>query len=245
MKALHSIERDYYRCTPLGLQARLTAQGEVRRVIDTILALGDPEFNFLLAERVLWRNAYPSYSKRSHVRWRLKLLVEQGLIEHVEEAGRQHLDVITLSPEGHNYLTQIYQRRGEKPPPFVRAPRLDQSTHHLLVVESALRILARSGHKFVLLLGDEELRSRSRLGRTMLAGSRDETLPDGRLFYRDISTGQIASIDIEILVSKYSDDQIRKKYSELPLNRTLFFACGSRLCKRAQALTGHRPILLG
>lgn len=245
MKALHSIERHSYRIAPRAIAyIHDTADGETRRVLNAIRALGGLGSMLWVDERSLWEHAYPTYRKRSHVRWRLKQFVEKGLLEHREETPPKRLLLIKLSDKGREYLLRSYQRRGSKPPPFVRPPRLDQAVHHLLVLESALRILAQSKHTFVLLLGDEELRSRSRMGRILAAGMQDEALPDGRLYYRHFATNQIDHIDIEILTSKYSDEQIRKKYAQLPHGRTLFFACGPRLCQRAKLLTGHTPILL-
>lgn len=113
------------------------------------------------------------------------------------------------------------------------------------MVEASLQILSDSNAHFLRLLGDESLRSLSRGGRAIAAGSRDDALPDGRLFYRPAGEGNTPSrVDLEILVSKYTDAQIRKKYDELGPSGTLFFAPTARLCQRVVALGYPRPRLI-
>lgn len=209
-----------------------------------LAAADDPVLDTWVPEQELWHEVFSNYSKVRHVRHRLKRLADDGLIDRRRTRPPRSTVVVSLGQLGRERLEQHYAKYGRKLPEPTRPPRLDQSIHHLLVVAASIQILQQAKGRLLRLLGDESLRSSARSGRTMEAGSSDVKLPDGRLTFRGRGAGDPTRIDIEILVSKYTNEQIQAKIDELGPTGTLFFAPTSRLCERTYDLTGVRPILL-
>lgn len=242
LSVLRSVEYALYRPGP----ARFSydpLSGEMKRVLESMeqyMAMtGEPN----VPEPWLIRYVLSGYARPRDARRKLNQMVLKGVLEQEQPRSRRRLTLVTLTKLGHDEIERWYAARGRRAPTPTRAPRIDQSVHHLLVVEAALRILTRTGGKFVRLYGDESLRSATRKSIQTEAGSTTEPLPDGRLIYRE-EGGKLRKIDIEILVGKYTDEQIVTKYKTLAPAGTLFFACTRRLCERARKLAGVRPLLL-
>ncbi len=124
-----------------------------------------------------------------------------------------------------------------------RPPRADQIVHHLLVVAALVELLAvRPGAELMTLAGDEDLRSESRRSQRMVRGARIALLPDARITLR-AADGALEEIAVEILVSKYTSDDIRAKHTALPVG-THYYAPTARLCRRVAALGCPTPRLL-
>ncbi|HEX7071401.1 MAG TPA: hypothetical protein VF190_11370 [Rhodothermales bacterium] len=216
----------------------------MRRVLRALYAGGFHDVERWVEESPLAAAAFPGTEDVYYVRYRLKQLAAAGLLERCRSPELRGVLVASLSQAGENSLLAEYRRRGRATPRLTRPPRLDQSIHHLLVVAASINVLLAANARFTRLEGDEDLRSQSRQGRRLTAGAADVAIPDGRLTYRVPGEAATRRADIEILVSKYTDEQIKKKYAELLPSGTLFFAPTRRLCDRVEALVGRRPVLI-
>lgn len=185
--------------------------------------------------------AYPGIKDLHAVRFRLRKLAAQGLVELQEYPTPRVTDVALLTSRGADILSRSCQRQGIPPVTPIRQPRPDQLAHHLLVVQAALLVLQTTRGTLVRFWGDEDLRSEARQGRKMRRGD-DEKLPDGRLLFR-LPNGFQQVAEFEILTSKYTDATILKKYDELA-EGTIFASPTRRLVDRMESLTGYRPLLL-
>lgn len=241
LKALRAQEQWVYTLSVAA--SSLATQPEALRVVAVMREYMGTTGRLGVPEAWLIKRALPTYADPLNARWRLHQLVKQGILKRERTRPRGQQTLLTLAPAGHKKLIERNQLRGLAYPTPTRPPRVDQSVHHLLVVEAAVRILDHTKGHFVRLYGDESLRSAARKGRQLRRGDQEEILPDGRLLYRT-ADGKRRKVDIEILVSKYTDTQILKKYESLAPAGTLFFACTPRLCDRTQRLVAHRPILL-
>lgn len=241
LNALRATERWVYRPGPGALTP--PDRPETGRILDCVRYYLSSTNEPAVPEPWLIHSALPGYSRMRNARWRLNELVRCGVLERERTRPRHFLTLVTLTRLGHAELVQRHAQMGREFPAPTRAPRTDQGVHHLLVVEAATRIMQRTRGDFIRLYGDESLRSASRKGRRMETGNDTEPLPDGQLIYRS-RDGQDRSVNIEILVSKYTDAQILRKYATLGPSGTLFFACTRRLCDRVHRVTGRRPILL-
>ncbi|MDQ6828121.1 MAG: hypothetical protein M3081_04565, partial [Gemmatimonadota bacterium] len=182
---------------------------------------------------------------RDHIHRRLDAMVTRGLLvrRNLPSAGTVTLIVPTRAGE-QEWSRLMTARAGRPIAALSRPPRHDQAIHHLLTVQAALMLL-RTGGRLLALLGDEALRSRTRRGVRFERGIRAGSLPDGRLYYLEgvgiDSTKVRRSIDIEVLVSGYSDKAIRTKVANLPPTSTRFFVPTARLRDRVHDLTGVEP----
>lgn len=243
LAVLRASEVWMYRMTEQSRQAAATLGGWRRRVLVALHGAEDGYTDRWVPEPAVFGDALSGYSNERDARARLTAMVKSDLLERTKSRPSRHLDLVTLAPRGEDHVAQQYRSKGRRAPLPTRSPRVDHSIHHLLVVEACAWILRDEGGRFVRLWGDEDLRSQARRGRRMSAGTTEESLPDGRLLYAT-RAGERRRIDIEIIVSKYTDEQIQAKYEELDGRRTLFFATSPALCERVLDLTGHRPLLL-
>lgn len=189
----------------------------------------------------VWEEAFPGYSDRSHVRQRLNALQKQDLIRILTYPSPGRIHAFELGEKGLATLNEGRNERGEQRFEATLAPRLDEAVHHLLTVQAACYIVCATKGDVIRLWGDRDLRSETRQGRTLEADVHDVKLPDGRLVYRSPG-GKEQTVDVEILTSKYTDEDIRQKYQELHPD-TLFFTPTERLADRTEALVGKRPFV--
>src|SRR5690606_23454985 len=113
--------------------------------------------------------------------FRLRALVEGGLLDSESFPSGWHTKIVTLEEAGAKVLAAASRDTGAPPPHICPPPRLDQAGHHLLTVQTALLVLYRTTGRVIRFLGDESLRSESRRGQRSRRGRSTEQLPDGRL----------------------------------------------------------------
>lgn len=192
-------------------------------------------------EDAIWRARFQRWSHRRNVRAQLSRAVREGYLERKPFRQHRTLSIVALSDEGEQALRARYTEAGHPAPFIVRYPRPDHIEHHLLAVEASLHILKNTQSQFLRLMGDEDLRSQLRAGTIFEAGHQEErALPDGRLFLQN-QQGRRHSVDIEIFVSNYTDEQIQAKYEALKDLNCQFYAPGQAFCDRVEGLTGVRP----
>ena len=196
-------------------------------------------------ESELVKHVYPGIVRPAEVRHRLKKVVKAGYLERRQ--AERHLGavpVVELTTKGAETLSspRIFHLDGHTPR-LTRAPKQRNVVHHLLLVLAASEILVEQGAKLQQLFADEDLRSEKLKGRQTTAGDASAPLPDGKLLY-ELPSGEVGSQEIEVLVSKYTTADIRKKYSELAPHGTRFFTISRRLRKRVVGLGLPAPELL-
>lgn len=235
-------DRTEYRLTPMGeYEAANTNSVPTRRALVAIAKLSSGRTGWA-GEDAVWTEAYPGYSDRHAVRHRLKKYHDEGLVEINAYPSPHVTHAISIRRGAFKKLNRALARRGTAPLDLVRVPRVDQTGHHLMTVQAALLILNSTDGTLVRFQGDEDLRSKSRKGRRIRAGTRDDSYPDGRMTFRD-RDGTERRSDIEILTSKYTDQVICKKHEGLEAG-TIFAAPTARLADRVETLTGRRPLIL-
>lgn len=249
-KSLRTRERHLYQITDEGCSVVAQLHAAERRpgpvTVSVLGALVDatmPGSDIWLEEDELWSRALPHWQHRSKVRQRLRKLESRDLVTHRETSRNGEVEVFSLSREGEKRLKGWFHQRGLPAPRFTRPPGIRFFAHHLLTVQGAALLRRATGFKFIRLLGDEDLRSDLRTGRTMTTGTSDPLLPDGRLRLgrRQGDRSEILEWDIETLTGGYTDEKIREKLQALDPDTTLFVGPTTSVCDRAERLTGHRP----
>lgn len=244
MSALQGMHRHLFRLTQRGERSAPHLNGWRRRVVIAIHKEGKAAHEGWVTEDLIWSEALQGYSHRRNVRARLRKLVAEGGLETKETKPKNEIQLLTLSPSGEDFIKESYIKEGDSFSNFTRTPRVDHAIHHLLSVEATIVLLNATNGTLLQLKGDEDLRSESRRGRSLAKGEKDVKLPDGLLIYKE-EGGAVREVELEILVSKYSDEQILEKYEEFDPSKVLFFAPTVALRERTKALTGFAPLLLG
>jgi hypothetical protein len=249
--ALRVTERFRYRPHPQAVNTGPAASPEGRRVLLAVARHAAASDDGWVDEDCLLPALYPHIVKPKHARYKLRAHVAAALLEEIEYGVvpltlYEHVpvvEVVTLAAAGATAVAEWYASKGYKAPPATRSPRPDQAVHHLLVVCASLAILREhTGRQLLQLWGDEDLRSQTRVGRVAQAGVAQAALPDGRLRFID-ADGTPGTVDIEIIVSDYSDAKIVAKYTELAPG-TRYFGPTPRVCERVSRLGYAMPDLL-
>jgi len=229
--------------TPEAKSQAARLDGDVAIAVQAVARASDVAIDGWAVEKVVQSESAWATWKRHHVRLRLREAVDAGLLERRWEGHHGRMMMVTLEPTGAAKLAEVQKRFGYRYVAPTRPPRLDAVIHHVLVVEASSWELSNRGAKFLRLLGDESLRSMSRKGRILAAGARDESLPDGRLRMQEPGRTTATWLDIEIIVSKYTDEMIQSKCTELDPLTTAFYVPTLRLQRRVERLTGLIPHL--
>lgn len=249
-QSLRARERDLYQITEDGRTAVARRHSTGRSsgpatasVLEVLADATTSGSDAWLEEDELWRRALPHWQHRSKVRQRLRKVEGRDLIAHRETASNGQVEVFQLSREGEERLRRWFHERGLPTPRFTRPPGVRFFAHHLLTVQGAALLRRATGFEFIRFLGDEDLRSDLRTGRTMTTGASDPLLPDGRLQLgrRYGDRIEILEWDIEALTGGYTDEKIREKLQALDPGTTLFVGATTSACDRAERLTRHRP----
>jgi hypothetical protein len=214
---------------------------EARRIV---AALAAPRR--WIEESELHAAAYTGTADRYYVRHKLKSLVRAGLFEVRPLRDPHFVPVVALAPPGRWCATREEARRGYTLSTLSDGPREDELVHHLLLMEAVLRILRKTGGELISLTGDAALRRRTRRGRRTRLGDLLDPVPDAELTTA-VDNPNAASLQrhtIEVLVSKYSDRELKAKYRAKWAPNALFVAPTAALCDRVEQLVGRRPDLL-
>lgn len=220
------------------------SEGELRRALLAVVGQADEGLGGWADERLIWKSDIIGPYHLWNIRSILKKWIGRGYLERRLSQTKGQVFMFTLEPKGRETLDQWSRRFGRTHPTPTRPPRLDSSVHHLLVVEASIREIAMRQARFLRLLGDEDLRSLTRKGRRMQAGVADQALADGRLRMMEPGALQPVWLDIEILISKYTDEAIKAKYKDLDPATVVFYAPTEKLIGRVERLVGARPHLL-
>lgn len=227
-----------YRLTALGSHQAARAQGEMRKALFGVYQAQDAT-GWADERLIVDGNLLPYHTW--NVRSILKRYVTAGYLERKRSRSRHHVPMVTLTEIGVGLLEKAAHKEGHPMEPATRPPRLDNAVHHLLVIESAMAEARRRKAGIRKIWGDEDLRSRQRKGKK--AQGQHGALPDGRIVFEPL-IGAPFEVDLEVLISKYTDVQIAEKYACLGPD-AVFYATTSRLCLRVAGLVGKRPFLLG
>lgn len=251
-RALRYHERTLYRLTDAGLTGLGESTGTHRRALLAIHGSASRSLDGWSDERTIWFASYPRVSAVRVARAHLTQLVRSREAERRPTRQRHHVPAYSITDEGTAALRQSCEESGgaatsdpfgtECPSP-TRPPRPDQAIHHLLLVSAAASVLYDRRATLLLLRGDEDLRSQTRVGRTIVEGDSLGKLPDGRLQYLRPDRPGVETVDIEILIANYSDEQIASKYAVLAPG-TLFFAPTADLCHRVRESGLSEPGLI-
>lgn len=244
LKALRSAERTVYKLTKDGEALVASASGDM---LDEAIALAVrnhvmPGTGGWACLFDIWEEALPGWSHQRNVRHRVRRLVEADLLEEMETRPPRHLALLRVTDAG-LALIRNEERTSRRPAiNSTRPPRLDQAVHHLLVLLAAAQLADTRDLAVHSVWGDEELRSRTRRGREATPGSRFPALPDGRVTFVDEEGGRTEAA-IEVIVSGYTDPQIRNKYDALPAT-TVYAVVSRNLADRIVGLGLPRPLLV-
>jgi len=248
LRVLRTAARRVYR--PAGALTDWASADERKESWRVGAALGQPkahEAASWIEEAQVHALAFPRTNDRAYVRHRLKKLVQAGLFESRSLRDPQFVRVVTLTPAGRRRAMSDDARQGHTISTLSDAPREDEIIHHLLLMEAVLRILCRENGELESLRGDAALRRRNRRGRRTRLGDLLDPVPDAELVYfvdqPDSGAGLRCQV-IEVLVSKYSDRELRAKYRAKWAEAAMFVAPTAALCDRVERLVGRRPELL-
>ncbi len=197
-------------------------------------------------ESQIHARAFSGTADRYYVRHRLKRLARAGLLEVRSLRDPHFVPVVALAPPGRWCAVREAARRGHTLSTLSDGPREDELVHHLLLIEAVLRVLRQTGGELVSVSGDTALRRRSRRGRRTRRGDLLDPVPDAELTISVDSPNAVSlhHQTIEVLVSKYSDRELKAKYRANWAPSTLFVAPTAALCDRVEQLVGRRPELL-
>ena len=220
---------------------------KARRVLAAMSDAAMPLESGWVDERDIHAVAYSRTPDRHYVRYELRRLTGKALFESRLLREPQFVPVVTLTPAGRRRAELEEARQGHTFSSLSDRPREDELVHHILVIETVLRILQRNGSHLGMLRTDVALRRRSRRGRRTRLGDRLNPLPDAELthFVDEPDRGAgFRNETIEVVTSKYSDLEIKAKYRAAWAPTAVFAAPTRALCDRVERLVGRRPELL-
>jgi hypothetical protein len=217
---------------------------KARRILAAMSDAAMPLESGWVEESDIHAVAYSRTPDRHYVRYELRRLSDNGLLESRLLREPRLVPVATLTPAGRRRAELEDARQGHTFSSLSDRPREDELVHHLLVIETVLRILQRNGSHLGMLRTDVALRRRSRRGRRTRLGDILDPLPDAELAHSvddpDGSAG-FRHETIEVVTSKYSNREIEAKYQAKWAPTALFTAPTNALCDRVERLVGRRP----
>lgn len=164
-----------------GMENGFGLPGEVRAFL---ASAGSTTEGGWVDARQVERACFAGWGRQSAVRHRLRAWAREGVLELqplLPDETPRAVEAYALTATGRPAWRRAMLRVESGVPHDTRAPREDQLTHWLLAVEAAIAIAVEQGQRIVQLLGDEELRSASRVGAPTRRADRYAPLPDALL----------------------------------------------------------------